>query len=194
MRKSWLIEWPNRRIGRDFRQFIQDLTNWTTPNYPFIPLIRLGGAVYASAELLDLDLSAGANFIQNFNMDISGLNGTLVFTEHEEDQTMDFTFGDTIQINKASIHDLNNDGIVEFFIMMDPDAALQNETDLGFNVGYNFDLLKAEAGIDALVYEKSVSADPVYTAGGTLPIAAIGLLDSTFNLDFTGTNSGMLTA
>ncbi|PCJ26905.1 MAG: hypothetical protein COA96_04555 [SAR86 cluster bacterium] len=154
----------------------------------------LSGVASASIELLDLDFSVGANFIQEFTLQLSGLEGTLVFTEHDTDQTLDFTFGDSFDITNASSHDVNNDGAVDYYILLDPAATLRNNTDLGFNVGYQLDLLQAEAEIDITVASESISVGPVYSIGDSVPITTVGLLDSTFALNFASQQSDFLTA
>ena len=75
----------------------------------------------------------------------------------------------------------DNDGIVEFVLLLDAQATLHNDTDLGFNFGYNFDLLKVS--YDAGIFGADTFG-PVYNTGGTLPLGTVNVYDTTFGLDF----------
>ncbi len=78
----------------------------------------------------------------------------------------------------------DQDGNIEFILTLDPDVQLTNDTDLGFNVGYSFDLLEISGGYDVVVDSGSFSLGPVFHAGGTLPIAAVDVYSDTFELEF----------
>lgn len=161
---------------------------------PFDLSYHVFGPVSVDIEVLDFDLTAGTNFIQNFELNVSGLAGTIVFTEHENDQTLDFIFGDTVTVTNANIHDVDGDGDIEYYVLMDPVASLRNDTDLGFNIGWNLDVMQAEATIEEWPYEESVGFGPLYNVGQTQTITTVGVLDTTFALDFGAQQSDLMVA
>ncbi len=59
------------------------------------------GVAWGNAELLDLDLSGGLNFLQSFAMDEQGLSGVLLF---EDGSQQAFTFGSDILLQNASAY------------------------------------------------------------------------------------------
>jgi len=109
---------------------------------PFeIPDVNLGVAG-GSLDLLDLGVNAGLNFIQDFILSAGTLDATLML---ENGMTSDFTFGDELTFASASALDEDHDGVVEFDIELNlVDSTLANDTDLGFNVGWNFDLIQGD--------------------------------------------------
>lgn len=135
---------------------------------------------WGNAEMIDVDLSAGMNFLQDFSMALADLGGTLLF---ETGATMAWDFSD-IMIANASSYDQDGDGSIEFELMLDQGALLTNNTDLGFNMGYNVDLLKASGGYDFLVDSGDWSVGPVWSTGQTFPLGAIDLYEASFSLDF----------
>lgn len=132
------------------------------------------------AQLLDVDLDAGANFLQNFMMALGGLDASLVF---ENGTSMDWDFS-TLQLDNASSYDANGDGQIEFGVVLDQQAQLTNETDLGFNFGYNIALLQASGSYDIVVDSGSWSVGPVWSTGDSFDLGSINLFDSTFGLNF----------
>ncbi|WP_028456588.1 Ig-like domain-containing protein [Chitinilyticum litopenaei] len=147
------------------------------------------GVVWGNLEVLDLDVYGGLNFLQSFLMQEQGFNGTLHF-ENGVDQA--FVFGADILLADASLIDQggDNDGQVEFTLSLDPQATLSNDTDLGFNVGFNFDVLKASGGYDVVVDSGSFSIGPIYNTGGDMGIATVGIYDNTFALNFAAQEFG----
>jgi hypothetical protein len=143
-----------------------------------------------SADLLDLDLMAGLNFLQEFAMTVSSLTGTILYENGVSDV---FDFGADIVLQDASDIDVDNDGLVEFALNLAPDATLHNNSDLGFNVGYQFDVLKAhvEYGIPVTGPSGSVDLGPVFSIGGSAPVASVGVYDDTFDLAFASQEWGL---
>lgn len=141
------------------------------------------GIAGATLDLLDLDLFGGLNFLQTFVLQEQSIAATLHF-ENGFDQA--FIFGDDIELSNASLIDAggNNNGLVEFTLTLDAQAELHNDTDLGFNIGYNFDIFKADYWWDIEVASDSGSFPPLYNTGGTLDIATVGVYDKTFALNF----------
>jgi Bacterial Ig domain len=139
--------------------------------------------VWGNIELLDLDVFGGLNFLQSFVMQEQGFQATLHF---EDGSSQAFTFGSDILLTNASAIDQagDGDGDVEFYFKLDPQASLDNDTDLGFNVGYNFDLLKVSGEYTVLVDTIPFTVGPAFHAGGTLPLGSVDIYDNTFDLDF----------
>ena len=145
------------------------------------------GIVFGNLEIADLDLFGGLNFLQSFVLQAQGFTGTLHF---ENGVNQAFTFGNDILLSNALLIDAggDNDGKVEFTLSLDPLATLGNNTELGFNIGYSFDLMKISGGYKVLTVEDSFNIGPVFQDGGTLPIASVDIYDKTFALDFAAQN------
>jgi hypothetical protein len=122
-------------------------------------------------EWLDLDVNAGLNFLQNFILTAAGIVGTITF---ENGVTQAFSFLSDLLIQNASTLDADDDGQVEFTLGLALDATLTNDTEVGFNVGYSFDLLKNIPIIE----------DTLFHAGGSLPVASFDVYNDTFALNF----------
>ncbi len=150
---------------------------------PFDPPRLSFGPVYADADLLDVDIIAGLNFLQQFSMELGDLVGTLNF---EDGSSQSFVFGDSFQIEHASDIDLHgdHDGLVEFTFSLAPKAALTNTTDLGFNVGVSISLLSVEVGYDIGVASDSTTLGPIASFGAVVPIASLTVFDDTFALAY----------
>jgi hypothetical protein len=122
-------------------------------------------------EWLDLKLDGGLNFLQNFVMKELGFDSSLTTITFENGTSQSFDFKTPLLIHNASTLDPDHNG-VDFNLHMAPDVSLHNETDLGFNVGYDFSLLKNIPIID----------DTLFHSSGTLPIGSIDVYDRTFAL------------
>jgi hypothetical protein len=138
-------------------------------------------AAKGKAEILDLDVSGGLNFLQSFVMQEQGLGGTLHF---EDGANQAFAFGDDILLSNAMQRDVDHDGQVEFTLSLDPQATLRNDTDLGFNVGYSLDGLKAKGTYTLFGNTKSFNIGPVFHEAGDVQVTTIGVYDNTFGLNF----------
>jgi hypothetical protein len=70
-----------------------------------------------------------------------------------------------------------------------PTATLSNETDLGFNIGVDIDLLSVEVGYDISVegigFSDSTTLGPLADFGESVPVAEINVFDETFELNFS---------
>jgi len=153
---------------------------------PFSIPFNIIGVVDGTIELADLDLSGGLNFLQTFVMQEQPLTAKLKFEDGTEQA---FTFGTDLVLPNAKLIDQrgNNNGIVEFQLFLDAQATLHNDTDLGFNVGYNFDLMKIDydAGLAG-----SGTIGPLFNTGGTLPLGSVSVYDKTFALNFADQTVG----
>jgi Ca2+-binding RTX toxin-like protein len=132
-------------------------------------------------ELLDVDLTAGVNFLQSFLMTVNALTGTLVFENGAE---MEWHFGTDIILDNASSYDADGDGIVEFALKLTPAVTMTNDIDLGFNLGYSVDLLKASGDYDVGFDDGDWEIGPAWHDGATLPLASIDLVTMEFGLAF----------
>lgn len=151
---------------------------------PFDPPRIDFGPFFADADLLNVVLSAGLNFLQQFEMDMGDIVGLLEF---EDGSSQLFTFGDSLQIEGASTIDDagDNDGIVEFTFSVAPLSSLTNSTDLGFNVGVNISLLSIELGYDIEIASDSITLGPLASFGAVVPVASIEVYNDTFDLAYT---------
>jgi hypothetical protein len=138
------------------------------------------GVGSGTVELLDVDLVAGANFLQKFLMSVNGLTGTLVFENGAE---MVWDFGDIV-LTGASALDEDGDGVVEFTLELAPSVTMTNEIDLGFNLGVSIDVLKASGDYDVFFDDGSWEVPPVWHYGEPYPVAAIDLVTMGFSLGF----------
>ena len=152
---------------------------------PFDPPRLSAGPFYADFDLLDVDVTAGLNFLQDFLLQMGDVFGTIVF---EDGSSQAFTFGDELFFGAASLIDLggDGDGLVEFTFLVGPDADLTNETALGFNVGVDIDLLEVELGYDIEIASDSITLGPLAEFGAVLPVAEVPVFADTFKLDFIG--------
>jgi hypothetical protein len=147
------------------------------------------GVIDGSLELLDLDLNGGLNVLQQFSLLVNQLDATMVF-EDGSAQTLDF--GTPIMLSNASSLDANHDGTIAFTLQLTPDASLTNDTDLGVNVGYDFDLVKVDGHYDIGIDSGDFTLGPLFHRDGTLPIADVGIYDATFGLAFQSDQYGFV--
>ena len=143
-----------------------------------------GTGVKANLELLDLDLTAGLNFLQDFELDAGAIEADIVF---EDGSTFDFDLSSPTLYNNASAFDSNGDGTIDFDLEFEmAGATFSNDTDLNLNVGYNLSLLEGsfKAGILGIVEEGSFG--PVFETGDTADVAQFDVFEDEFALNLTG--------
>jgi Big-like domain-containing protein len=133
------------------------------------------------AELADLDLSFGMNFLQQFAMAVTNLTGTITF---EDGSSQLFDFNTDIELTNASSHDVNHDGSIGYDLLLTPSATLANDTNLGFNFGVQFDVLKLSGSYELLGAGDSFSLGPVFSAGTTVPLGSVDIYDNTFAVNY----------
>jgi hypothetical protein len=63
-------------------------------------------------------------------------------------------------------------------------VTLSNDTDLGFNFGVQFDVLKLSGSYDIGVDSGSLSLGPLFDVGTTVPLGTVDVYDNTFDLAF----------
>jgi hypothetical protein len=125
--------------------------------------------------LLSLHVNGGINVLQHFDLSVLGLTPSLVL---EDGTSEPFTFGSPLTIANASSHDVTGpggvpDGQIGVSLQLTPDATLRNETDLGFHVGADLNVLDFGDPFGAL-----------FSLGGDLPLGDFSLFDNTFALNF----------
>lgn len=82
-------------------------------------------------ELIDLDITGGLNFIQEFELGLGSTSTSLVL---EDGTVVPLTFGTPVTITNVSSHDVVDDGVVDMSFDLDPNVTLANETILGGNL------------------------------------------------------------
>ncbi len=105
-------------------------------------------------EWLDIDLNGGLNILQDFQLIMEKLLGTLRF---ENNTTTSFDMATGQLLRNASSFDTDQDGLVEFTLGISPDVSLDNSTQLGFNVGGSIAILKNIPIIDDALFEIGAS-------------------------------------
>jgi hypothetical protein len=151
---------------------------------PFDPPRLSAGPFFADADLLDVDVSAGLNFLQDFLLEMGDVFGTIVF---EDGSSQGFTFGDELFFGGASLIDDagDDDGLVEFTFFVGPDADLTNQTAVGINVGVDIALLTVELGYDIEIASDSITLGPLAEFGAVAPVAEIPVFNEKFDLAFS---------
>jgi hypothetical protein len=149
----------------------------------------------------------GANFNQNFMLTMQGMSFDVIL----EDGTpyhLDPVNG--VTIHDASNHDLDGDGL-EYTLVMDPVAQLNNDTDIGVNFSWNLDLLTANLTVplpvgpildvledivdfifgDDFDLPDSIGVNgPLVDLGQpNIPVTSIDVLNNSFALDFQAQNA-----
>ncbi|MCK5576317.1 MAG: hypothetical protein KAI28_10910, partial [Sphingomonadales bacterium] len=98
-------------------------------------------------ERLDLDVHAGFNFKQEFTLSIDDMSYEVTM---EDGFVYYFTVSEmqSLQIENASQHDANGDGVVDYSMKLVPTAMFSNDTEIGMSIGFTLDFLKTslEAG------------------------------------------------
>lgn len=139
------------------------------------------GVAWGSAELIDLDLTAGLNFVQSFLLQVGDLAGRVVF-EDGSNAIFDFTNG--VEIDNASALDADGDGLIAYDLYFAPLATLENDTELGFNLGYDFAALQVSGGYDVGLFSGSFSVGPAYSVGESATVATVDVYENSFDLAF----------
>lgn len=141
--------------------------------------------ISATLELLDLDLIAGINFLQEFVLTAGDLAADITF---ESGDTFDFDLFAPTQYATASQYDSNNDGTIEFELSFDDmsNARLLNDTDLNFNVGYDFELLSGsyKAGFAGAVLEGRFG--PLFNLEDEADVAQLDVFSDEFDFALEG--------
>jgi hypothetical protein len=136
-------------------------------------------AASVSLDIIDIDLSTGLSFGQDFDVEVGNLTSVLVFEDGSEQA---FTFGDDLVFDNASTLDANNDGDIEFTFRLDvDDTMVTNDTDLDFNVGWSVEALEGSYTLGT----GGGGFGPLLDLGTPqIKLAEVSVYDSEFELDF----------
>lgn len=170
-------------LGLDVDDLIFTLAK--LPNPLGIDFNYLAPVVGGTADIVDLDLSAGLNFIQNFALTINSLAGLLTW---EDGSSQAFSFDTDIQLLNASSKDANRDGSIGYTLTLTPNADLLNDTELGINFGYEFGVLKFSGYYNILVDEGTFEKGPVFGVDDTFELGSIDLYSTEFAVNFGSEN------
>lgn len=155
-----------------------------------VDILGVGGGV--SAEIIDADVAAGLNFLQDFKLTAGSIDATLNL---EDGSSVPVNFGSPISFANASAIDAagNNDGIVEGIINMDlVGSTLKNDTNLGLNVGWNFDILKGTWWYNAVVDSDSGTWGPVVDLGqNMIPVWDTNIFSAIVGVNFGPDSMGL---
>jgi len=144
--------------------------------------IEIGAKFDGKLGLIDADLFAALKVIQQLNLTANTLGGKLLY---ETGAVEDLPFGVGKLISDASSLDVNGDDIIDFDVMLSPQARLRNDIDLGIDVGYNLALLPFTGSFNVLGQGGSFNLSVFDVQDrAPLPIPSIGVYDETFDLVF----------
>jgi hypothetical protein len=189
------LEWPHLSVtnetqanntitgdgaSNDFIELTADLDALALQFFPTGPigdLLRLIGPDHedpeGSFQILDVDITASANLLQQFVLDVLDVEGTLTF---EDGSTQSFTLGDDIVIRDASNLDVDGLNGIEFDLSLNPNVTLDNNLSIQFDMRGDLWLLKN----DDLGLETHI---PLFTA----PLGDVSIVDGTpFSVAFNG--------
>jgi VCBS repeat-containing protein len=150
-------------------------------------------------QAADVDAHATAKFSQEFALSIDDMSYRVTL----EDGTVHaFTASGAgeLQIQQASRHDRNGDGLIDYRLDVVPTAMFSNDTELGFGAGYTLDFMKGSVaaaikipvgellGINASwlnvkVPLVKVAVGPLLRVEGDLDVLDVDLFEARFGLD-----------
>ena len=145
-----------------------DLDTMAISYFPLLAPIDPNPLDPDNPELFDTHINGGVNFIQAFTL-LAGLTAEIQF---EDGTSKPFFFGQDLPVDVTPGLDADHDGLIEFSLALVPHANLTNQTDIGFNVGFIFDLFHNVPLID----------DLVPTISETLPLGQINIFKGSFDL------------
>ena len=116
-------------------------------------------------DFLGLNVNGGVDLAQHFDLN-SVLKAQDASIMLEDGTPLPFDFNSPMDIiSNASIHNANQDGMIDFSLHLTPDATLQNETALDFHIGGDltlFDMGDVWGGICSR-WRCSAWRSPLYT-------------------------------
>ncbi len=141
-------------LNADIDQIVSTLAGF--PVNPFGDSIEFG-RVELSYDLMNYVISGAIGVGQDFTMSFGDLNASLLF---EDGFSQDFVLGEDFNVVDASSHDANNDGDLDFDLVLTPDATFESNLLLTLQLLHEFELLKASVSVDVPVFD-----DPEYDLG-----------------------------
>ena len=185
--------------GGNFLQlsFDVDKALTTLAGMPFNPLgdsVTIAEIFEVGYDILNYEINGNIDIGQNYFMDILGLDGQIIF---EDNSLVDFTFGDDLDFFNANAKDSNDDGIVEYAILLSPEAQFYSDLFLNPSLDHTLEFGSLYGSIDTPWPFSDISVDvgPAYTpVDDTLietDITLVGLPEFDFNFE-SQTESGLV--
>jgi len=177
--------------GGNFLQlsFDVDKALATLAQLPFNPLgdsVTIKSIFEVGYDILNYELKGNIDIGQDYFMDILGLDGQILF---EDNSLVDFTFGDDLDFYNASAKDFDEDGLVEYALLLSPEAKFYSELFLNPSLDHTLEFGKLYGSIDTPwpFSDITVEAGPAYTPiDDTLietDITLVGLPEFDFNFE-----------
>ncbi|TAN51912.1 MAG: hypothetical protein EPN21_05315 [Methylococcaceae bacterium] len=137
---------------------------------------------------VDADVSQNANFGQEFSLSVDDMDYVVTL---EDNAQFKFALNDGkgLTIPNASLHDADQDGLIEYSLKIAPDAMFSNDTELGLNMGYQLDFFKSMLAVDfgqnaiKPVQLFSGSIGPLLRVQGSMDQLAIDVYEKRFPVD-----------
>ena len=176
--------------GGNFLQLSFDVDKALTAlaGLPFNPLgdsVTIASIFEVGYDILNYEIKGNLDIGQNYFMDILGLDGQILF---EDSTLVDFTFGDDLDFYDASDMDFDNDGLVEYAVLLSPEAQFYSDLFLNPSLDHTLEFGKLYGSIDTPwpFSDISVEVGPAYTpVDDTLLEADIHLVGMPkFDFDF----------
>lgn len=160
-------------------------------------------------QLADLDVSAEANFSQEFALSVEDMEFVATLEDGAKVSFTTNTAG-SLKIENASSHDANRDGQLSYTLDITPSATFWNDTEVGLALSYQLDYIKASlnAGITIPVGEllginaswlnikiplANLDFGPLLRQTGDLDLLSADIFETHFDLDVGSDNvSGMV--
>ncbi len=153
--------------GGNFLQlsFDVDKALATLAGLPFNPLgdsVTIKSIFEVGYDILNYELKGNIDIGQNYFMDILGLDGQILF---EDNSVIDFTFGDDLDFYNASAKDFDEDGLVEYAVLLSPEAQFYSDLFLNPSLDHTLEFGKLYGSIDTPwpFSDISVEVGPAYT-------------------------------
>ena len=133
-----------------------------------LPINPLGDSVTIKSifevgyDILNYELLGNVDIGQNYFMDILGLDGQILF---EDNSLVDFTFGDDLDFYDASTKDFDEDGLVEYAVLLSPEAQFYSDLFLNPSLAHKLEFGKLYGSIDTPwpFSDISIEVGPAYT-------------------------------
>ncbi|MEO7189304.1 MAG: Ig-like domain-containing protein [Sphingomicrobium sp.] len=135
------VAWPHISVtgetsgsgtSNDFLYATLDVDALAANFFPALAILDANPTDPNNFELLDLDVTAGLNIIQDFALSLATASAANLVLE--DGTVIALTIGTQLRIDNATSHDLNGDGTVDMHIALDPNVELTNNTSLGGNL------------------------------------------------------------
>lgn len=120
------------------------------------------GPVEIAYDLIDYDIWGSLGIGQDFEMNLGEITATLMFEDGTESDS--FVLGNDFDVDTKEILDTNDNGAIDYSIMLDPSATFQSNLNLVVGLHHQFKALEASVSIDVPIFDDpSFSLGPVFT-------------------------------